>query len=43
MYVLVRVSIAVKKTPGPKNQVGEERVYSVYTFHTGVHHQRKSG
>ena len=26
-----------------KNQVGEERVYSAYTFHTAVHHQRKSG
>jgi hypothetical protein len=26
-----------------KKQVGEERVYSAYTFHTAVHHQRKSG
>jgi hypothetical protein len=26
-----------------KKQVGEERVYSVYIFHTAVHHQRKSG
>jgi len=24
-------------------QVGEERVYSAYTFHIAVHHQRKSG
>jgi hypothetical protein len=26
-----------------KNQVGEERVYSAYTFHIAVHHQGKSG
>ena len=26
-----------------KKQVGEERVYSAYTFHIAVHHQRKSG
>jgi hypothetical protein len=26
-----------------KKQVGEERVYSAYTLHTAVHHQRKSG
>jgi len=26
-----------------KKQVGEERVYSAYTFHTAVHHPRKSG
>jgi hypothetical protein len=26
-----------------KKQVGEERVYSAYTSHTAVHHQRKSG
>jgi hypothetical protein len=26
-----------------KKQVGEERVYSAYTFHTAVHDQRKSG
>ena len=26
-----------------KKQVGEKRVYSTYTFHTAVHHQRKSG
>ena len=26
-----------------KKQVGEERFYSAYTFHTAVHHQRKSG
>jgi hypothetical protein len=26
-----------------KKQVGEERVYSAYTFHIVVHHQRKSG
>jgi hypothetical protein len=24
-------------------QIGEERVYSAYTFHIAVHHQRKSG
>jgi hypothetical protein len=26
-----------------KKQVGEERVYSAYTFHISVDHQRKSG
>jgi hypothetical protein len=26
-----------------KKQVGDERVYSAYTFHTAVHHKRKSG
>jgi hypothetical protein len=26
-----------------KKQVEEERVYSTYTFHIAVHHQRKSG
>jgi hypothetical protein len=26
-----------------KKQVGEERVYSAYTFHIAGHHQRKSG
>jgi hypothetical protein len=26
-----------------KKQVGEERVYSVYTFHIAVDHQRMSG
>jgi hypothetical protein len=26
-----------------KKQVGEERVYSAYTSHIAVHHQRKSG
>jgi hypothetical protein len=26
-----------------KKQVGEERVYSAYTFHIAVPHQRKSG
>jgi hypothetical protein len=25
-----------------KKQVGEERVYSAYTSHTGIDHQRKS-
>jgi hypothetical protein len=42
IIVLVRVSI-----PGQnimtKKQVGEERVYSAYTFHIAVNHQRKSG
>jgi hypothetical protein len=37
--VLVRVSI-----PGPKHHdqeaVGEERVYSAYTFHIAVNHHR---
>jgi hypothetical protein len=40
--VLVRVSI-----PGQnimtKKQFGEERVYSAYTFHIAVDHQRMSG
>jgi hypothetical protein len=26
-----------------KKQIGEERVYSAYTFHIAVHHQRMSG
>jgi hypothetical protein len=26
-----------------KKQVEEKRVYSAYTFHIAVHHQRKSG
>jgi hypothetical protein len=26
-----------------KKQIGEERVYSAYTSHIAVHHQRKSG
>jgi hypothetical protein len=26
-----------------KKQVGQERVYSAYTFHIAVDHQRKSG
>jgi hypothetical protein len=26
-----------------KKQVGEERVYSAYTFHIAVNHQRMSG
>jgi hypothetical protein len=26
-----------------KKQVGEERVYSAYTFHIAVYHQKKSG
>jgi hypothetical protein len=26
-----------------RKQVGEERVYSAYTFHIAVDHQRKSG
>jgi hypothetical protein len=26
-----------------KKQIGEERVYSAYTFHIAVDHQRKSG
>jgi hypothetical protein len=26
-----------------KKEVGEERVYSAYAFHTAVYHQRKSG
>jgi hypothetical protein len=26
-----------------KKQVGKERVYSAYTFHIAVHHQRKAG
>jgi len=26
-----------------KKQVGEERVYSAYTFHIAVYHQRNSG
>ena len=42
MGVLVRVSIPGKNIM-TKKQVGEERVYSAYTFHIAVHHQRKSG
>jgi hypothetical protein len=26
-----------------KKQVGKEKVYSAYTFHIAVHHQKKSG
>jgi hypothetical protein len=40
--VLVRVSIPVQNIM-IKKQVGEQRVYSAYTFHTAGHHQRKSG
>jgi hypothetical protein len=40
--VLVRGSIPAQNTM-TKKQVGEERVYSAYTSHTAVHHQRKSG
>jgi hypothetical protein len=39
---LVRVSIPAQNIM-TKKQVGKERVYSAYTFHTAVHHQRKSG
>ena len=42
MCVLVRVSIPAQNIM-TKKQVGEERVYSAYTFHIAVHHQRKSG
>jgi hypothetical protein len=40
--VLVRVSILAQNIM-TKKQVGEERVYSAYTFHIAIHHQRKSG
>jgi hypothetical protein len=40
--VSVRVSIPEQNIM-TKKQVGEERVYSAYTFHIAVHHQRKSG
>jgi hypothetical protein len=40
--VLGRVSIPAQNII-TKKQAGEERVYSAYTFHTAVHHQRKSG
>jgi hypothetical protein len=40
--VLVRVPIPTQNTM-TKKQVGEERVYSAYTFHIAVHYQRKSG
>jgi hypothetical protein len=38
---LVRVSIPAQSIM-TKKQVGEERVYSAYTFHIAFHHQRKS-
>jgi hypothetical protein len=41
-FVLVRVSIPEQNIM-TKKQVWEERVYSAYTFHTAVDHQRKSG
>jgi hypothetical protein len=37
--VLVRVSIP-RQNIMTKKQVGEERVYSAYTFHIAVDHQR---
>jgi hypothetical protein len=40
--VLVRVSIPGQNIMN-KKQVGEERVYSAYTFHIAVDHQRMSG
>jgi hypothetical protein len=40
--VLVRVSISAQNIM-IKKQVGEERIYSAYTFHIAVYHQRKSG
>ena len=40
--VLVGVSIPAQNII-TKKQVVEERVYSAYTFHIAVHHQRKSG
>jgi hypothetical protein len=40
--VLVRVSIPAQNIM-TKKQIGEERVYSAYTSHITVHHQRKSG
>jgi hypothetical protein len=39
--VLVRVSIFGQNTM-TKKQVGEERVYSAYTFHIAVDHQKMS-
>jgi hypothetical protein len=36
--VLVRVSISGQNIM-TKKQLGEERVYSAYTFHIAVHHQ----
>jgi hypothetical protein len=39
--VLVRVSIPAQNIM-TKKQIGEERVYSAYTSHIAVHHQRKS-
>jgi len=42
-FALVRVPIPAQNIM-IKNQFGEERVYSDYTFiHIAVHHQRKSG
>jgi hypothetical protein len=40
--VFVRVS-TFSQNIMTKKQVGEERVYSAYTFHIAVDHQRKSG
>jgi hypothetical protein len=40
--VLVRVSIPAQNIM-TKTQIGEERIYSEYTFHIAVNHQRKSG
>ena len=40
--VLVRVSILAQNNM-TKKQVGEERVYSAYTFHIAVDHQRMPG
>jgi hypothetical protein len=37
--VLVRVSISAQNIM-TKKQVGKERVYSAYTFHIAVDHQR---
>ena len=42
MSVLVMVSISAQNIM-TKKQGGEERVYSAYTLHVAVHHQRKSG
>ena len=41
-FVLVRVSIPAQNVM-IKQQVGEERVFSAYTFHIALRHQRKSG
>jgi hypothetical protein len=38
----LRVSIPAQNIMA-KNQVGEERVYSIYIFHIAVHQHRKSG